>query len=73
MIATGCVGGVGKAHYYLAETKCQDPYIVLVSASVINVVTDLMILIIPIAAIWGLHMAREKKIKLGAVFAVGAL
>ncbi len=32
-----------------------------------------MILVILIAAIWGLYMAKEKKIKLSAVFAVGSL
>ena len=73
MIAQGCFRGVGKAHDYLAQTKCHDPYIVLVSTSVINVVSDFMILVIPITAIWGLHMAREKKIKLGAIFAMGLL
>lgn len=73
MVANSCVGDHGKARNYLTDTGCQDPHLILISTSVISVVSDLMILVIPIATIWGLHMAREKKIKLGAVFAVGSL
>lgn len=32
-----------------------------------------MILVIPIVAIWGLHMSKEKKFRLSAVFAVGTV
>lgn len=53
--------------------NCVNEYAVVVCASVINVVSDLMILVIPIAAIWGLHMNKRRKIKLSAVFAVGLL
>ena len=52
---------------------CGDAYLELLCASVVNAVSDLMILIIPIAVIWRLHMAKEKKIKLGTIFAVGSL
>ena len=69
-VITECVG---KPDSVIREDKCVNQYAVVVGASVINVVSDLMILIIPIAAIWGLHMSREKKIKLSAVFAVGLL
>ena len=58
----------------MAEGKqCVDEYAVLICASVINVTTDLMILVIPIVAIWGLHMPAAKKWRLSAVFAVGTL
>ena len=53
--------------------NCVNQYAVVVCASVINVVSDLMILVIPIAAIRGLHMNKRRKIKLSAVFAVGLL
>ena len=53
--------------------NCINQYAVLVSASGINVMSDLMILVIPIVAIWGLHMSREKRIKLSTVFPVGLL
>ncbi|KAF6218247.1 hypothetical protein HO133_006209 [Letharia lupina] len=69
-VATECVG---KADKVARGDQCLDEYAVLICASVINVVSDLMILVIPIAAIWGLHMAKEKKLRLSAVFAVGSL
>lgn len=69
-VATECAG---KAEKVAMGEECLDQYAVLICASVINVVSDLMILVIPIVAIWGLHMAKEKKIRLSAVFAVGSL
>ena len=69
-ITTECVG---KADKVARGEECVNQYAVLICASVINVVSDLMILVIPIVAIWGLHMARQQKIRLSAVFAVGSL
>lgn len=57
-MATECVD---KAEKVAMGEECLDQYAVLICASVINVVSDLMILVIPIVAIWGLHMAKEKK------------
>lgn len=62
---------VGKDALVAQGKQCVDEYAVLISASVINVTTDLLILIVPIAAIWGLHMPTEKKWRLSTVFAVG--
>ncbi len=64
---------VGKAEKVARGENCINQYAVLICASVINVVSDLMILVIPIVAIWGLHMSKEKKIKLSTIFAVGLL
>lgn len=64
---------VGKGALVAAGKQCVDEYAVLICASVINVTTDLMILVIPIVAIWGLHMPAEKKWRILAVFAVGIL
>ena len=64
---------VGKEALVAAGKQCVDEFAVLVCASVINVTTDLMILFIPIAAIWGLHMPTEKKWRLSALFGVGTL
>lgn len=69
-VATECAG---KADKLSRRKHCLDQYDILVSASVINDVSDLMILVIPIAAIWGLHTPKKKKMKLTAVFAVGSL
>lgn len=63
----------GKGALVAAGKQCVNQYAVLICASVINVTTDLMILVIPIAAIWGLHMSVQKKWRLSAIFAVGTL
>ena len=64
---------LGKNDLVAQGKQCIDDYAILISASVINVTTDIIILIVPIVAIWGLCMPREKKWKLSAIFAVGAL
>ena len=64
---------VSKATLVAAGKQCVDEYAVLVCASVINVTTDIMILVIPMMAIRGLNMNRGKKRRLYAVFAVGLL
>ena len=64
---------VGKDALVAAGKQCVDEFAVLVCASVINVTTDLMILFIPIAAIWRLHLPVEKKWRLSALFGVGTL
>ena len=63
----------GKAALVAEGKDCVDEYAFVICASVINVTTDIMILIIPIMAVWGLHMAAEKKWRLTAVFAVRTL
>lgn len=50
---------------------CIDTYLLLVTASTINVLSDVMMLIIPLAAVWGLHLPVNRKIGLSVVFAVG--
>lgn len=64
---------VGKEALVAEGKACVDEYAVLICASVINVTTDLMILVIPIVAIWGLHMRSGKKWRVSAIFAVGTL
>ncbi|KAF7502497.1 hypothetical protein GJ744_005654 [Endocarpon pusillum] len=63
----------GKRAVVEAGKECVNGFAVLICASVINVTTDLMILIIPVVAIWGLRMPSEKKWRLSAVFAIGFL
>ena len=62
-----------KAPLVAEGKECVDEYAFVICASVINVTTDIMILIIPIVGVWGLHMAAEQKWRLTAVFAVGFL
>ncbi|KAL8782455.1 MAG: hypothetical protein Q9195_009640, partial [Heterodermia aff. obscurata] len=51
--------------------QCINEYALLICASAVNVSSDIMILIIPTAAIWGLHMPTHKKWKLSAIFLIG--
>lgn len=64
---------VGKEAKVARNEECVNTYAVLISASSINLVSDLMILIIPITAILRLHMPPKEKLRVSAVFAVGAL
>ena len=63
-----CVGKSVKPRH-----GCIDRYAVLVIASIINVVTDLAMLAIPLSAVWDLQMPRKRKLGLSIVFLVGAL
>ena len=69
-VATSCVG---KADRVARGQQCVNEYAVLTGASVINVSSDLIILIIPIVSIWGLQMSAERKWKLSIVFFFGSL
>ena len=52
---------------------CINSYLLLVTASIINVISDLVMLIIPIYAVWHLQLAKKRKFGLTVVFAVGSL
>ena len=54
-------------------TTCINTYALLVGASTINVASDTAIFIIPLVAVWNLHMATRQKLGLSVVFAVGVL
>ncbi|KAL8832856.1 MAG: hypothetical protein Q9170_004722 [Blastenia crenularia] len=69
-ITTACVG---KAAIVAKGGQCVNEYAVLICASVINVSSDIFILVIPIVGIWGLQMPKAKKRRLSAVFVVGGL
>ncbi|KAL9111389.1 MAG: hypothetical protein Q9227_004266 [Pyrenula ochraceoflavens] len=61
----------GKPAAVVQAGKCINDYLVLVTASVINVVSDLAMLVIPLLAVWNLQLPRRRKIGLLIVFAVG--
>ena len=70
VITTQCVG---KEEQKARGEECVSQSALVISASVINVVTDLMILITPVVAIWGLQMAKKPKVRLSLIFAIGTL
>ena len=53
---------VGKADRVAKGEECLDQSAIIMSATVINVVTDLMILVIPMVVIWGLRMNKKPKL-----------
>ncbi|KAI9747112.1 MAG: hypothetical protein M1815_004617 [Lichina confinis] len=52
---------------------CINIFALVTSAASINVATDILMLAIPIVAVWNLHMTVKRKIGLSFVFAVGSL
>lgn len=55
----------------MAGQSCVDSFALFIASSVINVITDVVMLVIPLVAIWDLHMATRRKVGIGAIFAVG--
>ncbi|KAI1767827.1 hypothetical protein GGR53DRAFT_71235 [Hypoxylon sp. FL1150] len=53
--------------------SCVNQWLILVVSSLINVITDIAVMVIPIASIVKLHMAKRKKWTIWALFAFGAL
>lgn len=52
---------------------CVQIDLPILIASAINVLSDCLILLLPIAAVWHLHMKTSKKIGICAVFMAGSL
>ena len=69
-VTTECVG---KADKIARGAECLDQSAVVISTSVIYVVSNQMILGIPIVALWGSQMGRKAKLRLSVIFAVGSV
>ncbi|KAK2613136.1 hypothetical protein N8I77_000065 [Diaporthe amygdali] len=54
-------------------SSCVNQYMVLISASIINIISDLLVLLIPMASVWRLNMSRRRKWAVWALFAFGTL
>ncbi|KAI0204017.1 hypothetical protein F4808DRAFT_414507 [Astrocystis sublimbata] len=54
-------------------SSCVNQYLVLVLASVINIITDIAVLVIPIASIIKLRTTKRRKWAIWALFAFGTL
>jgi hypothetical protein len=52
---------------------CLDVPKAGIAASVVNFVSDVIILVLPQKVIWGLHMSTSKKAGVAAIFALGLL
>lgn len=54
-------------------SSCANQYAILLSASTINTLSDILVLVIPMGSLWRLQMSRAKKLSIWALFAFGAL
>lgn len=57
----------------LLATDCVNRNLIVVITAAINVFSDVLIILLPIWAIWHLHMAPKRKVGVSAVFATGLL
>ncbi|KAM7201342.1 hypothetical protein V8F33_003442 [Rhypophila sp. PSN 637] len=60
-------------HVPYGSPKCGSQYAILLSASTINIISDVLVLVIPMGSLWRLHMSRAKKLSICALFAFGGL
>ena len=60
-------------YIYLHEAKYLDTNVLKVVSAVVNLVSDIVILVIPISMVWTLQMQRKTKIRTIAIFATGVL
>lgn len=54
-------------------STCINEWLLLVLSSVINIISDFAILIIPLVLVWSLQMSTRKRYAIWALFAFGAL
>lgn len=48
----------------------QDGYL---TSSIVNMIMDIMVIVLPVRVIWRLQMTRRRKIAISLVFGLGAL
>lgn len=60
--------------YWLGdESKCLDQQAALIADSVISVVSDFIILVMPLPLTWSLQMSRNKKLRIMGILSAGGL
>ncbi|KID97724.1 GPCR, PTH11-type, partial [Metarhizium majus ARSEF 297] len=64
---------VARTAIFFARLTCVNQSLVFILASVINILTDVAVLLIPIRSIWKLEMSRRRKWAVCALFMFGAL
>ena len=65
---------IAKSYNPLITTgHCVDINALNTSASTLNSLSDIVLLILPQISIWRLHMARKRKIQISFIFLVGIL
>jgi hypothetical protein len=56
-----------------ASGKCVDTYALLMAASVLYIINDIVIVIMPIPVVWCLRVSRQQKMGLTGLFLLGSL
>lgn len=55
-----------------ANGSCLDQHILIITASAINVITEVAILVVAVVAVWGLHMPLGRKVACVSVLSFGS-
>lgn len=56
-----------------ASTQCIDTKAIMVASSVLNIISDLTALVLPLVVIWGIQVPFKSKIKVISMFSIGIL
>lgn len=57
----------------LASPRCTRTKPLIISIGVVNVISDLYLIMIPLPAVWALHLSLRRKIGLSAMFLTGSM
>ena len=68
----GC-NPIQKAWEPMIPGECLDLIQIGIASGYINIVTDVMILVLPIPMVWQLHLRTKLKVAVTAVFLIGTL
>lgn len=55
----------------MINAKCIDLAAEITVMSIMSIITDVIVLVLPIRPVWGLQMSRSKKWQLSLIFALG--
>ena len=76
-MALGAILGCTPINYNWDRTQpggyCVDARIFSIGVSIPNIVTDVIILLLPLPVIWQMQLHFSKKIALSAIFSLGIL
>ncbi|KAB8263583.1 hypothetical protein BDV32DRAFT_110472 [Aspergillus pseudonomiae] len=61
------------AYWTLEPANCLDQQAALIADSVISVISDIMILVLPLPLTWSLQMSRSKKLRVVGMLSAGGL
>lgn len=62
-----------SAYWLGDQSKCLDQQAIIIGDSVASVISDLIILILPLPLTWSLQMETKKKIRVMGILAAGGL